>query len=95
MGVWSICIETKIILREKTLTKARHGDTGKPYFESIASDDLYRKSCKWMLLERIIDREKDFYKEVISDPKTGKIIRKCEEPLSQHIDYGSARQKKN
>jgi hypothetical protein len=47
-----------------------------------------------MQLTRIIDREKDLYKEVVKDPDTGEIVHECEEPLSQHIGHGTAKCKK-
>jgi hypothetical protein len=33
---------------------------------------------------RKIDKENDYYFEEIKDNKTGKILRRCEEPLSKH-----------
>ena len=39
----------------------------------------------------VIDRENDLYKEVVTDPDTGKIIHQCEEPLSEHVGHGSAK----
>ena len=46
-----------------------------------------------MLLERVIDRAKNWYRELITDPKTGKVVRYCEEPLSNHRERGSAKKK--
>ena len=40
---------------------------------------------------RIEDREKDYYKEQLRDPITGKILEECEEPLSKHQGHGSAK----
>ena len=44
-----------------------------------------------MLLERVINRAKNWYKELITDPETGEVVRHCEEPLTDHRDHGSAR----
>jgi hypothetical protein len=44
--------------------------------------------------QRVIDRDNDRYFEKITDYDTGEIIHYCEEPLSQHINHGSAKSKK-
>lgn len=87
-------IHESITLREKWGMKARHGDKGKPYIESISGDDLHRESGKWMKLERTIDRENDKYNEIVTDPSTGEIVHECEEPLSEHRGHGAAKNKK-
>ena len=73
--------------------KAKSQGKGKPYVEGRTGDDLHRKTGKWMLLERVIDRAKNWYKELITDPETGKVVRHCEEPLTDHRDRGSAKKK--
>jgi hypothetical protein len=65
--------------------------TGQTVKEGMGGDDLHRKSGKWMQKERLIDHEKDLYKEVVIDPETGEVVHHCEEPLSQHRDHGSAK----
>ena len=47
-----------------------------------------------MKKERLIDRAKDHYKEVVTDPDTGSVVHQCDEPLSQHRGHGSAKKKK-
>ncbi|WP_143752165.1 zinc ribbon domain-containing protein [Marinobacter profundi] len=42
---------------------------------------------------RTIDRDNDTYQEIVTDPKTGEIIHRCEEPLSKHFGHGSAKSK--
>ncbi|MBZ5499537.1 MAG: hypothetical protein LAP85_24320 [Acidobacteriia bacterium] len=42
-----------------------------------------------------IDRRKDLYQEIVTDPETGAIIHKCEEPLREHEGHGDARKKKD
>ncbi len=61
--------------------------------ETSAGDDYHRKSKQWNLLDRVIDRQHDQYKEVIKN-KEGVVIHKCEEPLSNHRGHGSAKKKK-
>jgi DNA-directed RNA polymerase subunit RPC12/RpoP len=92
---FEVVISGTIEVHEKLGLKARHGATGKPFLESVSGDDLHRKSGKWMTLERVIDRENDRYKEVVTDPVTGEIIHLCEEPLSQHQGHGSDKKKKD
>lgn len=59
----------------------------------FAGDDLRKSDGKWMKKERIIDRDSDYYKEVVTDPSTGEVIHSTEEPLSEHFGHGSAKKK--
>ncbi len=87
-------IEDTVIFHGKLGLKARHGQTGKPFYESISGSDLNHKTGEWMKIERVIDRENDKYKEKIINPKTKEVLRHCEEPLSQHTGHGYAKYKK-
>src|SRR5437660_1587288 len=51
----------------------RQGKT-KPLIESVGGDDLHCKTGKWTKKIRIIDQEKDYYRETVTDPDTGEII---------------------
>lgn len=73
--------------------KAKTQGKGKPYLEGRTGDDLHHKTGKWMLLERVTDRAKNWYKELIIHSETGKVVRHCEEPLTDHRDRGSAKKK--
>ncbi|MEZ5846370.1 MAG: hypothetical protein R3C70_06430 [Geminicoccaceae bacterium] len=53
--------------------------------------ELYRKTGEWQVIVRDFNRENDRYREVIRDVKTGTIVKKIEEPLSEHIGHGSAK----
>lgn len=57
----------------------------------FAGSEQRKSDGKWMNKGRIIDRDNDKYKEVVTDPVTGEIIRKCDEPLSTHQGHGSAK----
>lgn len=92
---YHVTVTDEIRFHEKLGMKARHSEPGKPYFESVSGSDIHRQSGNWMKLERIIDRENDHYREVVTDPKTGKVIHYCEEPLSEHRGHGSAKKDKN
>jgi hypothetical protein len=73
--------------------KARHGSSGTPFLESKFGDSLQHKTGEWMSREMTVDRENDRYKEIITNPETGKVIHHCEEPLSSHRGHGSAKKK--
>ena len=88
---FEVLIESKLFVTSKLRMKARRGGKGKPFIDTTKGDDIHRKTGKWMKLERIINRENDLYTEVVTDPTTGKIVYKCEEPLSQHKGHGSAK----
>jgi hypothetical protein len=55
------------------------------YDQSANGDLAYKK--------QILSREKDYYFEEVKNSQ-GKIIHHCEEPLTNHIDRGSAKFKK-
>lgn len=74
--------------------KAKHGGRGKPFVEGFSGASWSRKFLKWMHLSRVIDRENDSYKEVVTDSQTGEEIHRCEEPLSQHIGHGDDKRQK-
>lgn len=57
--------------------------------------ELWRDRGTLSYREKMIDREKDYYRESITDLSSGEVIREVREPLSKHIDRGSARFKKN
>jgi hypothetical protein len=62
-----------------------------PRVDIFAGDDLRKSDNKWMTKERVIDKDKDLYREIVKDPTTGVIVHHNEEPLSQHFGHGSAK----
>jgi DNA-directed RNA polymerase subunit RPC12/RpoP len=80
-------------LRDSMGMKARHGTTGRPFFEAKAGADLHRKSGKWMHRDLMIDHDNDRYVERVIDPATGAVVHECEEPLSQHGGHGDAKRR--
>ena len=62
-----------------------------PRVDIFAGDDLRKSDNKWMTKERVIDKDKDLYREVVKDPTTGEVIHHNEEPLSQHFGHGTAK----
>ena len=45
-------------------------------------------------VERTIDKDSDSYHEKVTDPATGTVLNECKERLSDHINHGSAKLKK-
>lgn len=90
---FEVLIQNELFFMSKLRMKGRRGGKGRPFIESVKGDDLFKKINKWMKLERVIDRENDKYRETISDPETGQLIHRCEEPLSQHKGHGSAKKR--
>lgn len=66
-----------------------------PRVEVFAGSDLRKSDGRWMNKERVIDKDRDYYKETVSDPETGEVIHHTEEPLSDHFGHGSAKFKKS
>jgi len=44
---------------------------------------------------RLIDRQRDWYEEVVVDARTGELLRECRERLGEHFERGSARPRDN
>jgi hypothetical protein len=58
-----------------------------------AGDSYHQASGRWSRMERIIDRENDHYIEKFTDTETGVVTHLCDEPLSEHVGHGSAKQR--
>jgi len=87
-------LTSSVSVRSKLGAKAKRPGERKPIYELISGDDLFRLTAQWNTLKQVIDRARDYYLKVVTDPKTGTIIRYCEEPLSKHQGHGSAKRKK-
>ena len=87
---FSVSISEAVTVRSMLGLKGRHATGGRPFIEQKVGDDLHRKSGRWMRLERVIDRAKNWYREVVTDRETGKIVHECDEPLSDHRGHGAA-----
>ena len=73
--------------------KARHGTTGRPFYEAKSGADLHHDTGRWTEREMVIDREKDRYFERVVDSETREVLRICEERLSDHRGHGTAKKK--
>jgi 3-deoxy-D-arabino-heptulosonate 7-phosphate (DAHP) synthase class II len=67
---------------------------GKHELEVIKGEE-FNVSGDLMNKERIIDRKNNYYKEKVSNIDTGEIVRNIEEPLTEHVGRGHAKNKKN
>ena len=72
--------------------KARKPDR-KPFLKQISGASFFKNEKRWVQKLMRIDRRNNQYQEVVTDPETGTIIHKCEEPLSKHRAHGDARKK--
>jgi hypothetical protein len=66
------------------------GHLGKAYEEILAGDDLHRASGEWRQRYRLIDRDGNWYDEVVTDSE-GQVVHECHEPLTDHEGHGAAR----
>ena len=90
---FSAHIQESLTIREKIGMKQKRPGHKKPIYESVSGDDLHRASGQWNKLTREIDRENNRYREVIVNPEASKTLRHCDEPLTDHINRGSAKPK--
>ena len=63
----------------------------KPIYEEVVKPDLHRKTNRWSFLVRIIDRYRNRYREHITDIESGRVVRSVDEPLTDHVNRGSAK----
>lgn len=79
--------------REQVDLAVRSGGGGKPVRKVRSGDSYSHARQKWVELHRDVNRLEDRYSEVVSDPQTGEVIHKCDEPLSEHQGHGSAKER--
>ncbi len=81
----------EIVPRGFVRLKARSGIGIRPFAEGWVGSDFQRSTGKWVRLERVLDRARDWYREHISDRRTGRVTQLVEERLSDHRGHGAAR----
>jgi hypothetical protein len=79
-----------LTIREQLGISVKRATEKKPFVERWSADDLHKASGTWRKRERLIDRDDDWYSEVITDAG-GNEVHRCEEPLSSHRGHGSAK----
>jgi hypothetical protein len=70
------------------------GPSRKVPTEVVIKNEMHRDSGRWQQVHRTFDRYNDRYKERITDHATGGVVVDNEEPLSEHVNRGSARRKR-
>ena len=66
-------------------THSKHREGGRKVIrEEIAGDDYHRKTGKWNIMHRLIDRMNNWYEETFYDRNSGEVIHKKAEPLTEH-----------
>jgi len=88
-----VAVSGTLVTHSKLALKGQRLGLKKPFIEQVVGDDLYRKTGRWMKLERVIDRLKNWYHERVTDPSTGTVVHECDQPLSDHQGHGSNRKK--
>lgn len=84
--------ETLTVSEKRKLRHRRPGNK-KPIYEEVSGDDLHRKTGRWSILLRVIDRQNDRYREHIVDAASGEVLRSVDEPLRNHKGRGTAKAK--
>jgi hypothetical protein len=72
--------------------RSRHPGKGKWKVQQHEGDSFFHKTGVWHRVSRLLDRVNDLYRERVID-EHGEVIRDSEEPLSKHIDHGSAKRR--
>jgi len=65
----------------------------KRIFELIFGHEKFIKTNRMVKKGRLIDRENNWYEEIVTDPKTGEVIHETKEKLTDHSGHGSAKPK--
>lgn len=76
---------------EHLRAKGRHAGSNKVAFDVRSGASYYRKDGVWHHLVRNIDHVNNRYTETVTVLKTGELVRKVDEPLSEHTGRGSAK----
>lgn len=79
----TLTISAKANVYIKSHSKHRDGGS-KVVRELIEGDDYHRKSGKWNVMRRLIDRTKNWYEEIFYDRETSEIVHHTAEPLTEH-----------
>jgi len=69
---------------QASASKPKRWGIGRPYIEGRTGDSFLFKTGKWMFLERIIDRARNWYKELIIDLRRVPLSEVVESLLTDH-----------
>jgi len=74
--------------------KARKPGEKKPHTELKHGPSFSTSRQKDVEHQRLIDRGRDQYFELVRDYETGEVLHQAEEPLSVHLGHGSAKKRR-
>jgi len=69
-------------------------DDKKPIAWGKHGHSLTKSTGRWAVRTRLFDRRNNTYHERIVEKETGKVLHECDEPLTDHVGHGSAKEKK-
>lgn len=62
-------------------------------FDTYSGVEPSHKYGKLVRVERTFDKDNDRYIERVIDLQTNEVLHECDEPLSEHINHGTAKNK--
>lgn len=93
--LYSILCEGRLDFHSKRRIRGIRAGVKKWFVEIVKGADWSTRFQRYMQKLRVIDREKDLYKENVFDPQSGRVIHNWKDPLSKHTSHGSAKGKKS
>lgn len=77
----------------RTQLRWRHKRPGfrRDLAEGVSGAERSVRSGRWVNKRRLIDRQNNWYEELVVDEETGHVVYEAREPLSDHKDHGSAK----
>ena len=84
------CIAVHDSLRAKVKRPSLPSDK-KLRADTYSGVEHSHKHGKLVRVQRTIDKDNDRYIEKVIDIQTGEILHECDEPLSTHINHGTAK----
>lgn len=92
--LFKVHFESKVVVHSTLSMEGREAGGKRPFIEAKVGDDLFKETGEWNQIEQVVDRRSNRYRKRIVDPRTGKVLRNTDEPLTQHQGYGSAKKGK-
>ena len=84
-------LESKIQLRSKLRWKHKRPGFRRALAEGVSGSERSVRSGRWVTKKRLIDRENDWYEELVVDEESGDTVHESRERLSDHRGHGSAK----
>jgi hypothetical protein len=90
---FSVTLKSTVTARPSLGLKAKSGGRGKAFLEQKQGDNYSPSRGRWMRLVQIVDRRRNRYRKLVTDPETGEVLRDVDEPLTDHVGRGDAKRK--